>query len=343
AQDIAASLGGNPYRGMSIADLARACLEDAGVSVRGLNRHAIISNAITQSTSDFPNIFENALHKTLLAGFSIAPTTWDRVCKIGTLSDFRPHIRYRASSIGDLDVVQENGEYKTIALNDTERESIQAKSRGGIINVSREMLINDDMGVFSDLAMELGKSASRTREKALYVLLALNAGMGPLMGDGKALFHADHANISADPGAPSVSRIDKDRQQMASQKDPSGNDFVDIRPSIWLGPMALSGEVRIINNDQYDPDATNKLQRTNKARGTYSQVIDTPRLTGTPWFSLADPNAEPVLEMGFLDGEQTPQLATEEAFNQNGMKWRIADEWGLAAVGWRGALRNAGA
>lgn len=342
ATDLAVAMNGNPFRGMSMGDLARACLEDAGVNVRGMNRHAIISAAITHSTSDFPNIFENALHKTLLAGFTVIPTTWDKVCKIGSLSDFRPHIRYRASSIGDLDVIQQNGEYKTLQLNDSERETISARSRGGIINVSREMLVNDDMGVFSDLTLELGKAASRTREKALYVLLAANAGMGPTMGDGNTLFHASHLNISADPGVPTVARVDKDRQQMGSQKDPSGNDFVDIRPDIWLGPLALGSTVRVINGDAYDPDATNKLQRTNIARGIYSQVVDTPRLSGNPWYSFANPNLEPVFEMGFLDGEQTPQIAMEEAFSQNGMKWRIQDEWGLAAIGFRGAIRNAG-
>lgn len=342
ATDLAVAMNGNPFRGMSMGDLARACLEDAGVNVRGMNRHAIISAAITHSTSDFPNIFENALHKTLLAGFTVIPTTWDKVCKIGSLSDFRPHIRYRSSHLGNLEVVQANGEYKTLQLNDAERESIQAKSRGGIINISREMIVNDDMGVFSDLTLGLGKSASRTRELAFYAALAENAGMGPTMGDGKALFHVDHANISLDPGAPTVVRLDKDRQQMASQKDPSGHDFVDIRPSIWLGPLALGGTVRIINNDQYDPDAANKLQRTNIARGMYDEVLDTPRLSGAPYYSFANPNLETVFEMGFLDGEQTPQIATEEAFNQNGMKWRIVDEWGLGATGTRGAIRNAG-
>lgn len=342
AQDLAVALNGNPYRGMSLADLARACLEEAGVNVRGMNRHAIITAAITHSTSDFPNIFENALHKTMLVGFTVVPTTWDRVCKIGTLSDFRPHIRYRASSIGDLDVVQPNGEYKTLALTDAERETISAKSRGGIINVSREMIVNDDMGVFTDLAMDLGKSASRTREKALYVLLAANAGLGPTMGDSKTLYHADHNNISGSAGAPTVTRIDADKQQMGSQRDPGSNDFVGVLPDIWLGPLALHGTVLVINNDQYDPDAANKLQRTNIARGNYSQVIGTPRLTGAPWYSFANPSVEPVFEIGFVDGEQSPQIATEEAFNQNGMKWRIVDEWGMAAVGYRGTVRNAG-
>jgi ATP-dependent Clp endopeptidase proteolytic subunit ClpP len=343
AKTLASGMQGNPYYGMSLVDLARACLEDAGINTRGLNRHQLISAAITQSTSDLPNIFENALHKTLLAGFKVAPTTWDKVCKIGTLTDFRPHLRYRGASLGDLDVVQPNGEFKTISFNDAERESLQAKSRGAILNVSREMMINDDMGIFSDVALEAGKSANRTREKALYFLLALNAGLGPVMGDGKTLFHADHKNISANPGVPSVVRIDSDSEQMSQQMDPSGNDFVDIIPSIWLGPRTLRGTVLVINNDQYDPDANNKLQRTNIAKATYSEVIGTPRLTGAPWYSFADPNVEPVIEMGFLDGQQEPQLATEEAFNQFGMKWRIVDEWGMGAVGWRGGMKNPGA
>lgn len=343
ANALAAAMRDNPFRGMSFADMARTCLEEVGYSARGLNRHDVLAAAITYSESDFPNIFENTLHKTLLAGFNVIPTVYDRCSKIGTLSDFRPHIRYRSSSIGDLDVVQPNGEYKTLQLNDAERESIQGKSRGGIVNISREMLVNDDMGVFSDLTLDLGKSSKRTREKAFFALLAMNAGMGPTLGDGKAIFHADHGNISAQPGAPTVTIVDKDRQQMASQKEPGGNDFVDIRPSIWLGPLALSGAAKVVNNDTFDPDANNKLQRSNIARNTYSQIIDTPRLTGTPWFSFADPNIEPVIEIGFLDGQQEPQLAMQEAFTQNGMKWRIVDEWGMAGVGFRGALRNAGA
>lgn len=333
------ALAGNDFRGMNLHDIARVCLEEAGVSTKRMNRVAIIENAITHSTSDFPNIFENALHKTLLAGFTAIPTTYDKVCRIGVLSDFRPHIRYRSSSIGNLQVRLENGEYKTLKLSDAERESITAQSRGGIVNVNREMLINDDMGVFTDLAMNLGKSARRTREVALYTLLASN----PVMGDTKTLFHADHGNISADPGAPTMARIDADRVKMASQTDPGSNDFVDIRPSIWLGPIGLGSTVRSINGAQYDPDTPNKLQKPNVVLGLYDQILDTPRLSGTAYYSLAAPAAEPVFEIGFLDGQQEPQLSQQESFTTAGMSWRIVDEWGIAAIGWRGIVKNAGA
>ena len=336
-------MNGNVFRGMSLHDLARDCVEEAGIYARSMNRMDIIKAALTHSTSDFPNIFENALHKMVLTGFEVQKPSWDRFCKVSSLSDFRPHIRYRMSSVGDLEVRLENGEYKSLTLSDAERESITGQSRGGILNITREMIVNDDMSVFSGLAQMLGGAAARTLDKSVFALFALNGGNGPTMGDGNPLFHADHGNIATTPEAPTVSAVEAMRVQMASQKDPGGNDFIDLRPDRALAPLSLGGQLRLINTSTYDPDANNKLQRPNIALNLLSDIIDTPRLTGNAWYLLANPNVDPTFEVGFLDGQQTPQLAQEEAFNQAGMKWRLMYEFGTAAVGWRGVIKNAGA
>ncbi|MGH6958985.1 MAG: hypothetical protein ACREE7_00725, partial [Dongiaceae bacterium] len=280
---------------------------------------------------------------TLLRGFELQKPTWSRFCKTGTLSDFRPHIRYRGGSVGDLQVRGENGEYKSLTLGDAERETITAQSRGGILNLSREMLVNDDMSVFTDVAVMLGASSARTLDKAVFALLALNSGNGPTMGDNNPLFHAAHGNIAATAAAPSVASVEAVRVQMASQKEPGGNDYIDLRPSLWLGPLSLGGQARVVNNSTYDPDATNKLQRPNIVANLYSDIIDTPRLSGTGWYSLCDPNIEPVFEVGFLDGVSTPQIEQKEAWSQAGMSWRVLYEFGTAAIGWRGINKNAGA
>lgn len=337
------AVAGNPFYRMNLHDMARACLEDAGIETRRMHRMDVIQASITTSTSDFPNIFENALHKTLLAGFELQKPSWDRIAKTTTLSDFRPHIRYRSGSVGDLEVRGEDGEYRTLKLNDAERESIQAKSRGGILNVSREMLVNDDMSVFTDLAMMLGTTSARTLDKALFALFAMNSGGGPLMGDGLPLFHADHKNIAATAALPTVVSVEAMRVQMASQMDVSANDFLDLRPEIWLGPLSIGGQARVVNNSTYDPDASTKLQRHNISANLFRDIVDTPRLTGTPWYVLANPNIEPVFEVGFLDGIQTPQIEQKEAWTQAGMSWRVLYEFGVAATGFRGIIKNPGA
>ena len=329
----------NPFKGQTLEGVAREVLERAGVSTRGMGRESLFRTAITHSTGDFPNIFENALHKSVQAGAEAADPTWSRFCSTSTLSDFRPHLRYRSGSFSDLLPVLENGEYKDGTIGDAEREVIQAVRKGRILNISREMLINDDMSVFSGVARRLGQAAARTLDKDVFAMFASN---GPTMGDGNPLFHATHGNIAGDPAAPTVVAFDKARSQMARQQDPDNNDFLDIRPSIWLGPIELLGAAQVVNDAQFDPDANNKLQRPNKVRGLVADLVGTPRLSGDAWYLLASPTVEPVFEVGFLNGIQTPQLEMEESFRSDGMAWRIRYEYGVAAVGYRGVIRNAG-
>lgn len=333
----------NPFRGMTIENVAREVLEFNGVRTRGMNREAVIKAAITHSTSDFPNIFENALHKTMLNAFELQKPAWPRFCKVSSLSDFRAHLRYRTGSISDLSTVLENGEYKELSFGDASRESITAVTKGGIFNVSREMLINDDMGVFSNIAAGLGQAAARTLDKDVFNLFTLNTNTGPTMGDGVVLFHTSHGNLITSGGAaPNTTSVEAVRQKMAVQTDPSGNDYLDIRPTIWLGPVSLGASARATNAAEYDDEATKNQRRPNVTRGLFSDIIDTPRLAATVWYALADPAIAPVFEVGFVNGVQVPQLAMEEAFRSNGMSWRVNYDYAVGAVGYQGIVKNPG-
>lgn len=332
----------NPYRGMKLLDIARDCLERAGVRTRGMDQRAIVASAFTQSTSDFPIILENTMHKTLQQAYALAPDTWSRVCSIGTVSDFRDHKRYRASSIGNLDSLNELGEFKTKAIPDGEKGTIAAGTKGNLINLSRETIINDDLGAFVGMAVSVGRATKRTVEADFYALLALNSGLGPTMDDGKALFHADHDNVSTG-AAISMLAIDADRVVMASQMDVGGNDFLDLVPAVLLVPLSLGGTARSINDAQYDPDTANKLQKPNTVRGLFRDVVDTARLTGTRRYLFADKDVAPVIECAFLDGIQTPYVETKDGWDVDGTQWKVRLDYGFAAIDYRGAVTNAGA
>jgi ATP-dependent protease ClpP protease subunit len=332
----------NPLRGMRMIDIARECLARAGVNVKGMDQRQIVAAAFTQGGSDFPILLENVLHKTLQSAYAVAPDTWSRFCKIGSVSDFREHNRYRVGSLGNLDVVNELSEFKNKTIPDGEKGSLTATTKGNIINISRQAIINDDLDAFVGLASMLGRAAKRTIERDVYALFALNSGFGPTMEDGNPLFHASHNNIAGTAGAPSVDTIESGRVAMASQLDVGGNDYLDLRPAIWVGPMALGGEARVINDSEYDPSASNKLQRANKVRGLFTDVVDTPRLTGTPHYMFADPADAPVYEVAFLDGVQEPYIELENGFDVDGARWKVRLDYAVGAIDYRGAVRNAG-
>lgn len=339
---VRASMSSNPFRGHKLLDFARASLQRAGVKTDGMGQMEIVAAAFTQGTSDFPVLLENAMHKSLQTAYGRAALTWNRFCATGSVSDFRAHNRYRTGSFGALDAVNELGEFTNKTIPDGEKASIQAATKGNIINLSRQAIINDDLGAFVGLAGMLGRAAARTVEVDVYALLGMNAGLGPTMSDSKTLFHADHGNLSA-AAAISMAALDTDRVAMAMQMDVSGNDYLDLRPAVLLVPIGLGGTARSINEAQYDPDTANKLQKPNIVNGLFRDIVDTPRLTGTRRYLFADPTEAPVLEVAFLDGNQEPYLEVQDGFDVDGARYKVRLDYGVAAVDYRGAVTNAGA
>jgi ATP-dependent protease ClpP protease subunit len=339
---------GNPLANASLLDIAEQSLIRAGLHTRSMSRDDIASRILAagQSTSDFAVLLENALHKIIVANYNAQPWTWNRFCKIGTLSDYRPHGRYQLSSFSDLAAVNEAGEYTNGTLGDGAKESITGQRKGRILELTPEVLVNDDLGFLVDLAGTLGRAAGRTIEKDVYALLALNSGAGPTMADGQPLFYASRAsgtNIDSTSAAPTVTSLDASANILRSQKDIAGNDFLDLEPAIWLGPVTKAGAARAVVNSEYDPDATSKLQRFNIARNIVRDVVASPRLSGNRWYMFADPNVAPVLEVAFLNGVREPQIRQDENFRSEGLAWRVTHKYGAGAVSTIGAVTNAGA
>lgn len=327
--------GANPFRGLTLIEMARAALERAGVRTAGMSKLDVVGRAFTQSTSDFPILLETAMHKALQAAYATTSDTWSRWCKKGTVSDFRAHTRYRVGSLGNLDPLTELGEFKHKAIPDGEKASITAGTKGNIVTISRQAIINDDLDSFLGLVSMLGRAANRTIEADAYAYLASN----PTMSDSYALFSNEHGNLES-AGAPTVTTVDAARVKLASQKDVSNNDYLDLRPDVFLSGLVYGSTGRVLNSAEYDPDTANKLQKPNICRGLFRDVVDTPRITDSKWYLFADPNDAPVIEVAFLDGNDQPFLDMEEGFTVDGARYKARHDFGIAVIDYRGAVRN---
>lgn len=343
SKEQASSHTANPWRGMTLIEIARASLERIGVSTKGLDKRELVAAAFTHSTSDFPVLLTDAIHRTLLASYGLQPMTWSRFCKRGSVSDFRAHHRFRVGSLGNLQPKNELGEYKSVAIPDGERSSITASTKGYIINISREIIINDDLGAITDQAAAMGRSAARTVEADVYAALLSNSGAGPIMNDGLPLFHADHGNIISPAAGPTSASFNAFRVAMAQQRDVSGNDYLDLRPAVWLGPVGLEGEAKIVNQAQYEPGSGKNVYTPNISLGLFRDIVGSPRLSGTRHYAFADPQEAAALEVAFLDGIDTPYLEQESAFDTDGARFKVRLDYGVAGHDWRGAAMNPGA
>jgi len=329
------------YMGNTLLDFAKASLTRCGVVHAHMSKKEVVAAAFTYSTSDFPILLENTMHKALLEGYTVASDTWRRFCAVGSVSDFRAHNRYMRGSVGNLLSKTELNEYQNGSLSDGSKESITAATKGLIIGLNREMVVNDDLGAFISIAADLGRSAARTIESDVYTALASNSGLGPLLSDGKTLFHADHNNIGSG-AAISVAAIDADRVIMASQQDNGGNDFLDLRPSIAVVPIGLGGTMREVNAQEYNDDATKNQRKPNSVRGLFDDVVDSPRISGTRRYMFADPSIAPVIEVAFLDGLQEPTIEMQQGFTVDGTSYKVSLDYGVAGIGYQGGVTDAG-
>ncbi len=334
-------------RGMTLIDLGRACLTRAGQAIRGLDRMQLAERMLTvrsgasQTTSDFAVLLETVLHKILRAEYALQADTWSRWCGIETVSDFRAHHFYRLGSLTALDALSEHGEFTNKAIPDAEKASFSVGTTGNILAVTRETIVNDDLGGLTRLARMLGRAGKLSIEQAAYAALAEHDGLGPSQADGEPLFHAHRANVGTD-AALSAAAIDADATILAQQKDPNGVDFIDLQPDLLLVPRGLRGTAVTINEAQYDPDTPNKLQKPNAVRGLFRDIVATPRLTGTRRYLFASPALAPVVVVSFLEGQQEPVLETRDGWRVDGVEMRARLDFGVDVVDYRGAVTNAG-
>lgn len=341
---------GNEFYGRSLVDLAEMSLNAVGIKTTGLTKDGIARKVLaSHSTSDFPLLLSNTQGKVLRAAYALQPVTWNRWCKIGQVSDFKQASRLTSGSFSGLLLKPERGEYKQGTISE-EREPIQARTKGRYISLSREMLVNDDLGAFTDMSQKMGRAAARTVEADVYTLLTSASGAGPTMSDTGAFFNATavttaggHANLAGAGAAISVVAIAAGEAAMMAQRDKTLQDYVAVVPRILLCSPAKKQIAWEVVNSLTDVSQSNSAKRNYVQAQLNLEVLASPYLSGNPWYLFADPSTVEAFEVAFLDGVQEPFIDEEVEFMTDVMNMKVRLDYGVAAIDWRAAYRNPGA
>jgi phage major head subunit gpT-like protein len=345
--DPSINLDGGEFTRLSLVEIARECLEASGVSTRRMSMERMIGTALTQrsgyaTTSDFAVLFENVMYKALQSAYATTEDTWSKICKQTTVRDFRASNRFRNGTFGTLDSINEHGEFTNKSIPDGAKTYIELGTKGNMIAISRQAIINDDMGAFADLAQRFGRMAALTIENDFYTQLALNSGLGPTQSDSQAFFHSNRANVNATGAALSVAALDADRVKMRQQKDQSNNEYLDIEPRILLVPVGLELAAKTIMTSQFD-HASGNLQKPNPLAGSM-EVVSSPRLTAsTTRRYLFAPKEFGTVEAVFLEGVgNSPVLESQDGWRVDGTEWKLRLDYAIKFMDGKGAVTNAG-
>lgn len=325
----------NPYRTMSLIDMARASLTERGVGVASFgSKMQLVGAAFTHTTSDFGNVLMNVSEKAMLRGWENSGETFQRWTKKGELANFHPARRVGISGFPSLPKIPEGADYKYVTCSDR-GAPIALATYGGLFGITRQAIINDDLSAFSTLPGNLGRAASRTIGDLVYAILTGNAEFV----DGKALFHADHGNTdeTAQPMAPGI--LGELRRKMRLQKDAAG-DSLNIAPAFVIVPAGLETAAIQVLHSASLPGAEFNSGIINPVNQMGELIVES-RLDSAPvpyWYVAAEQGSDTV-EVAYLDGVDTPYLEQQEGWTVDGVSFKVRIDAGVAPLDYRGLAR----
>lgn len=247
---------------------------------------------------------------------------WRKVASVGRLSDFRTQERVRIGGYGNLPAVAEGGAYAALGSPSDDKATYAASKRGGLETVTREMILNDDVNAIRRIPVELALAAGNTLYEFVFDFYRTN----PVIWDTVALYHGTHANLFT--AALDAAQFATHRLAMVKQTRAGSAKRMGLTPATVL--------VSFENQET----AYNLFVRNQNLDKTFVQTIN-PEVIVVPywtdandWCTVADKNKFPVLEIGFLNGQEDPELFVQDMpnvgsmFSNDKLTYKIRHEYG---------------
>lgn len=317
-------------------DMAKELLTLRGESTMALSPASLVTRAL-HTTSDFPIILGDAVGRVLRDAYQAAPSGIRRLGRQTTARDFRAVNKIMLGEAPLLEKLNEHGEIKAGTMAEA-REAYKVETWARKIGITRQVLINDDLGAFSDLARRMGQAAAETEARILVTLLETGSGNGPTLSDGKTLFHADHGNKAGTGAAISDATLSAARLALRTQKGIEDRT-IRVTPRNLLVPPALETTAE----KWLASIAPATAADVNPFSGSLSLAVE-PRLSSaTRWYVTAEPGEIDGLEFAYLSGAEGPQVESRSGWDVDGVEIRVILDFGAGFIDHRGWFMNAGA
>jgi hypothetical protein len=308
----------------------------------GVMRAAFALQAAGFSTIDIGGILSNVANKKILESFMGVDQAWRAISAISPVNDFKTLTSYRMTGAMDYEKVGPGGEIKHGTLGElsyTNRADTYAKMMG----LTRQDLINDDLGALGKVAAMLGRGAGTKLNDVFWTAFLDNA----------SFFATGNSNYYADAAAPlSVDSLTVLEQKFADQTDANSKPL-GIKPAILLVPSSLNVKASVLmkSAEVRNTTASTKEGTANPHAGKF-EVVSTPYLnnasysgySAVAWYLLADPRVLSVIETVFLNGQETPTIESADAdFSTLGVQLRGYHDFGVAKQEYRAGVKSKGA
>lgn len=326
-------------RRLSVLDICRAALTLAGHDVP-LDRGEMIRAGF--ATGALPVILGDVAHKMMLKGFTAAAATWEKWCTVKSVSDFRDHNLVRLNVNGGLEKIGNGGEIKHFERSEEARKH-GADEYGKNIDITRQDMINDDVGAFLEMAEKIGVISQNGVSDLVYTVLMANVlNSSPST---KAMFSTtvhkdvnDNAIVNLQTGsALAIATLSAAIALFRKFREYNGNS-ISVDPAGLLVPPELEGLAHtLVSSELIVSGNTTGLTANNPNAHVALDVISESRLSNpnianysaTSWYLVPPAGMLDVLSVSFLNGVRTPTLTPYTLTpDRSGAGWSTIFDYG---------------
>ncbi len=288
------------------------------------------------STTTFANVLGDSMRRSLVRAYEGDTDLqgWRRICDVVPRFDFRSNEITRIGGYGNLPAVNQGAGYTALTTPSDEKATYAVTKRGGTEDVTLEAIRNDDVGALRRIPQELSAAALQTLYEFVFDFIRTN----PTVYDGVALFHASHNNLGTtalDATSAAAARL-----AMVNQVRAGSGKKINCGPATLLIPFELQEAafnlfVRGTNNDK------TYVQTLNPVVVPINYWTD-----ANDWAMVADPMKCPTIEIGFLDGQETPDLFVQDMpnvgsmFSNDKLTYKIRHIYGGNVIDFRGLRKH---
>jgi hypothetical protein len=311
-------------------------VQRAAFGMNGGNRQI---NATGFSTIDIATILSNVANKFLRQGFEAVDMTPMRIAAIRPVNDFKTVTT--VSLTGDLqfDKLGAAGEIKHGTIGE-EVYSNKADTYARMLAVTRNDIINDDLGALTAVPRRLGRGAA----------LKLNDIFWTKFLNNSAFFTGGRNNVNTGVANMTVGGLTATETIFMNQTDPDGKPL-GLMPAILVVPTALKVPANtLMRSERLITGTGAETGEANPYAGRFrvesSPYMSNASYTGysaAAWYMIADPAEMPIIEIAALYGRVEPVVETADAdFNVLGIQMRGYSDVGVELQEYRGGVRADG-
>ena len=310
-----------------LIEAAKANGYDGPARIRDGNLREVIKAAF--ATHLISNVLSATYGKFLLNGYLAVESTWDMISSVRSVSDFKTVTGVRVNGGFDFEEVAQDGELKSADASD-ETRTIKAKTYGRISSLTRQDIINDDLGALTILPTRLGRGAA----------LKLNSVFWSEFESSNATFYSKET--AAAGNALSLSSLKAATTSYRKLTDPDGKPLGVTPRMLLVSPENEITAAELMSGSLLITGENSTRANVNVLAGRYQVVSSSYLSSASTWWLVANPADLPAMEVAFLNGVRVPTVEQAEAdFNVLGVQMRGYFDFGVAKAESRGAYRMA--